>query len=77
MTFEIQRQERENNQSLIRRFTRRLRDSGILMTAKKSVFHKREKSGPMQHKATLRKLEKRAEFEKAVKLGEKEERIRR
>lgn len=77
MTFEIQRQERENNQTLIRRFTKRLRQSGILMKAKKSVFHKRQKSGPMQHKATLRKLEKRAEYEKAVKLGEKEQQIRR
>jgi len=76
MTFEIKRQERENNQSLIRRFSKRLRNSGILMTAKKSVFRKRPKSDQMQHKATLRKLEKRVEYEKAVKLGEKEQQRR-
>jgi len=71
MTFEIQKQERENNQTLIRRFTRRFRDSGILMNAKKSVFRKREKSGQIQKRVTLRKIEKRAEYEKAWKLGEK------
>ena len=71
MTFEIAKQERETNQTLIRRFTKRLRNSGILINAKKSVFHKREKSGQTQRRAALRKIEKRDEYEKAWKLGEK------
>jgi len=71
MTFEIRRGERETNQTLIRRFTKRLRESGILIAAKKSVFYNRPKSEQMQRKATLRRIEKRAEYEKAVKLGEK------
>ena len=61
MTFEIIKQERETNQSLIRRFTKRLRDSGILVGVKKSVFHQREKSKQVQRRVTLRKLEKRKE----------------
>ena len=69
MTFEIQKKERENNQTLIRRFTKRLRDSGILPAAKKAVFKRREKSGQMQRRMALRKIEKRAEYEKAKKLG--------
>jgi hypothetical protein len=67
--FEIKKQERETNQSLIRRFTKRLRDSGILKAAKKSTFHHREKSGPMQRHIALRKIEKRAEYERTKKLG--------
>jgi predicted RNA binding protein with dsRBD fold (UPF0201 family) len=69
MTFEIQKKERENNQTLIRRFTRRLRESGILNSARKSVFRSRQKSGTMQRRIALRKIEKRAEYEKAKKLG--------
>jgi hypothetical protein len=71
MTFEIQKKERENNQTLIRRFTRRLRESGILNSAKKSVFRQREKSEGTQRHIALRKIEKRAEYEKAQKLGAK------
>lgn len=71
MTFEIIKQERETNQSLIRRFTKRLRDSGILVGVKKSVFHQREKSKQVQRRVTLRKLQKRKEYERAYKLGEK------
>ena len=76
MAFEIIKQERETNQSLIRRFTKRLRESGILVGVKKSVFHQREKSKQVQRRITLRKLEKRKEYERALKLGEKDEKTR-
>jgi len=71
MSFEIKKQEKETNQTLIRRFTKRLRNSGILIMAKKSTFHKREKSGQIQRRVTLRKIQKRADYEKAWKLGDK------
>ena len=70
MTFEIRKQERENNQMLIRRFTKRLRESGILKTAKKAAFRAGKKSKQVQRRTALRRLEKRAEYEKAKKLGE-------
>lgn len=73
MAFEIIKQERETNQSLIRRFTKRLRDSGILVGVKKSTFHQREKSKQVRRGITLRKLEKRKEYERALKLGEKKD----
>lgn len=68
--FEIVRKERETNQALIRRFTKRLRDSGILINAKKSQFKKRPKSVQMRKKAVLRKIETRAIYEKKQKLGQ-------
>lgn len=71
MTFEITKQERETNQSLIRRFTKRLRESGILVGVKKSVFRQREKSKQLERRVTLRKIQKRKEYERAFKLGQK------
>jgi len=73
MVLEITKQERETNQSLIRRFTKRLRESRILVGAKKSVFHQREKSKQIQRRTTLRRLEKQREYQHAVKLGQKED----
>ena len=67
--FEVTKQERETNQGLIRRFTRRLKDSGILINAKKSQFRKRPKSAQMKKRTVLRKLERKLEFEKQSKLG--------
>jgi ribosomal protein S21 len=69
MNIEVKKGERENSQSLIRRFTRSLRNSGILIEAKKTQFYKKEKSKPMQQRAALRKLEKREEYTKQKKLG--------
>lgn len=68
-SFEIKRQERETNQSLIRRFTKRLKDSGILINAKKNRFRKRAKSSQMRKRALLRKLERQRSFERQRKLG--------
>lgn len=67
--FEIKRKERETNQALIRRFTKRLRDSGVLINAKKSQFRKRAKSPQMKKRAVLRKIETKQAFEKKRKLG--------
>ena len=35
-TFEIKKQERETNLSLVRRFTKRVKESGVLRSAKRS-----------------------------------------
>ncbi|MEK7542150.1 MAG: hypothetical protein AAB524_00440 [Patescibacteria group bacterium] len=70
MTFEIIKHERETNQSLIRRFTKRLRESGILVGVKKSVFRHRQKSKQMVRRATLRRLEKQKEYQRLLKLGQ-------
>ena len=67
--FEITKQDRETNQALIRRFTRRLKDSGILMNAKKSQFRKKAKSLTMRKRAVLRKIELQKTFEQQRKLG--------
>lgn len=69
MGFEIKKQERETSQALVRRFIKRLRESGILNTAKKGAFRHREKSKQVQRRTALRKLQRKMEYEKAKKLG--------
>jgi hypothetical protein len=69
MKFEIRKNERETNQSLIRRFTKRLKESGILKGAKQGLFKRREKSKELMRGITLRRIKKNKELEKQKKLG--------
>jgi len=71
MTIEIKRQERDSNQALIRRFSKRLKASGVLRKARTSKYRSRPKSQQMKKRAALRKIEKGKEYEKLTKLGKK------
>lgn len=68
-TFEIKKQERETNLSLVRRFTKRVKESGILRSAKKSMFMARKQSPAKQKSSALRRIVKQKEYEKLFKLG--------
>jgi len=69
MSVEVKKSERENSQSLIRRFTKKVQQSGILLRARKTRFHNREKSRQMKKRAALRREALRKEYEKLKKLG--------
>ncbi|OGZ18678.1 MAG: hypothetical protein A2175_00070 [Candidatus Nealsonbacteria bacterium RBG_13_42_11] len=69
MVLEVKKGERENSQNLIRRFTKRVQKSGILLWARKRRFHKRIKSKDMRKKAAMRRENLREEYEKLEKLG--------
>lgn len=69
MPVEVKKSERENSQSLIRRFTRKVQQSGILLRARKSRFYQRQKSKKMRKKAALRREKLKKEYEKLKKLG--------
>jgi len=69
MGIEVKKQERESSQNLIRRFTRGLQRSGILLRARKTRFKKKGKSEQMKKRTALRREEKRKEYEKLKKLG--------
>ena len=73
MALEVKKQERETSQSLIRRFTKRIKKSGILLQARKSRFRQRSKSPQMKKRAALRRERLREEYEKLKKLGKLEE----
>ena len=69
MALEVKKKERETSQSLIRRFSRGVQQSGILLRARSARFKKREKSEQMKKRAALRREEKKREYEKLKKLG--------
>ncbi len=70
MTIEAKKQERENSQSLIRRFRQKIQRSGILRQARKNRFYQPpNKSKPMKKRAALRREKLKAEYKKLEKLG--------
>lgn len=68
MPIIAQKQGKETTQSLVRRFTQKLRKSGTLLEVRKRQFHKKSKSKPLLKRSALRRLEKRIEFAKLRKL---------
>jgi ribosomal protein S21 len=69
MSLEVKKQERENSQSLIRRFRKKVQKSGILLRARKIRFHQRSKNKEMKKRTALRREKLKAEYEKLEKLG--------
>jgi ribosomal protein S21 len=73
MALETRKKERETSQSLIRRFSKSIRGSGILLRARKVRFRERPKSRLKKKEAALRREELRKQYEKLKKLGKIEE----
>lgn len=69
MSLEAKKGERENSQSLVRRFAKRVKKSGLLQRARKVRFRHKQKSHQMEKRAALRREEKKKEYEKLKKLG--------
>jgi len=69
MVLEVKKQERETSQSLIRRFGRRIQQSGILFRARRTKFRERPKSKQAKKRAALRREELKKEYQKLKKLG--------
>ncbi|KKQ68799.1 MAG: hypothetical protein A2W71_01405 [Candidatus Nealsonbacteria bacterium RIFCSPLOWO2_02_39_8] len=74
MPLEIKKDNRETSQSLVRRFSKRVKQSGILMRARKNRFMVRNKSEQTQKKSALRKEQLRKEYELAEKMEKPKER---
>ncbi len=69
MPLQVTKKERETSQNLVHRFTKTVRQSGVLLQIRKNKFHKRLKSALTKKRAALRKVERRAEKIKADKLA--------
>lgn len=66
---EIVANNNESSASIIRRFSRRFKSSGILPKAKSLRYHNRDLSRTVQKSQTLKKNIKRAQIDKMIKLG--------
>ena len=68
MTVRVHRREKESPQNLAQRFTRVVRQSGILLQKRKGQFHKRAKSNLAKKRSALRREEIKKEYAKIRKM---------
>lgn len=66
---EIEKNPNENTTSLIRRFSRKVREAGILPRARGIRFFERKPSRFKKKEKALKRITKTAEIEKLKKLG--------
>lgn len=69
MPLEVKKQGREAAQNIIRRFTLKLRRSGILLEARHRQFFQKPKSTSLKKRSAIRREEKKQEFMRLKKLG--------
>ncbi len=66
---EVTKNNNENALNLIRRFTKRVRGSGILPRMRSIVYNQRPESESRKKKRTLRSIEKKKDIDRLKKLG--------
>ncbi|MEA3399007.1 MAG: hypothetical protein U9R00_00650 [Patescibacteria group bacterium] len=66
---EVKKNNNESNMNLVRRFGRKVQESGIIHKVKGKRYNKRVLSKLATKEAKLRKLKKRKEYERLYKLG--------
>lgn len=69
MAVEVKKKERETTGSLLRRFTRRVQQSGILIRARKVRFYTPERTRRERRLSALHRERIKAERERLRKLG--------
>ena len=69
MTLEVRKKDKETSQNLVHRFTKTVRQSGVLLQVRKGQFHKRAKSALAKKRSALKRVENRIEKIKADKLA--------
>lgn len=70
---EVKRKEGESPESLLRRFTKRVQQSGVLIRAKKNRFYERPKNRRAQREDATRRKTIRDKKEYLRKIGKLEE----
>lgn len=75
MSLEVRRRENESTASLVRRFTRRVQQSGILLRARKLRFFEGKSTKRVMRERALRRIvlaKERTRLEKLGKLRDEE-----
>lgn len=66
---EVRRRDRESTEGLLRRFTRRVQQSRVLINARESRFYVQSKSKRVMREGALHRKKILGEREKLIKLG--------
>jgi len=69
--IEVKKNPNENNGSVLRRFSRRIQESGIIRKVKASRYNVRKESRLKIKKGALKRMARRKEIEHLRKLGKK------
>jgi len=69
MPVQVTKKEKETSQNLGHRFTKTVRQSGVLLQIRKGRFYKRAKSALAKKRSALRRVERKIEKIKADKLA--------
>ena len=67
--IEVKKNPNENNSSVLRRFSRRIQESGIIRKVKGTSYNVRKESKLKVKKSALKRMGRRKEIEKLRKLG--------
>lgn len=70
---QVTRKDRETSGSLIRRFTKRVQETGIVLQVRKTKFFSKRKSRNLRRHSALRREELRKKHEWLEKLGKLDE----
>lgn len=69
MALKVTKKEKETSQSLAHRFTKTVRQSGVLLELRKKQYHKRAKSALAKKRSAIRRVEVKAQRIKEAKLA--------
>ncbi len=67
--IEVKKNTNENNMNLVRRFTRKVQESGIIQKVKSKRYNERAESKIKTKIATLKRINRKKVLEKLQKLG--------
>ena len=67
--IEVRKNPNENNSGILRRFSRRIQESGIIRKVKSARYNIRKESKLKVKKSALKRMARRKEIEKLKKLG--------
>ena len=71
--IEVKKKDRETSESLIRRFSRRVHQSGVLLTARKGRFYAKDKSRRQVRESAQYRAKVKKEVDKLKKIGKFDE----
>ena len=69
LMIELRKKDKESSANLLRRFTKKVRQSGVLLEARRKMFHRRPQSSLQAKNSALRRKELRELRSERSKLG--------
>ena len=69
MAIEVKKRQGESNRSFLRRFSRRIQQSGVLIRARKTRFREKDKTKREKKESALRRIRIVKEQDKLKKMG--------